>query len=424
MTKKPNVLKLANGLTLVPIPLKEQRTITVLVLVETGSKYESKRENGISHFLEHMCFKGTSMRPSALHISRELDGLGAEYNAFTGHEYTGYYAKVEARHLEEALDLVSDIYCNPLLATDDIEREKGVIADEINMRADMLPLQAGELFMKLLYGDQPAGWPIAGPKETIATFKREDFLSYRKLHYVARATTVIIAGKFDAARMKRLAMKHFANIPTGRKGGKVATSEKQTRPEIAIKEHASDQTHLVLGVRTVGARHPDVVGFNVLGAILGSGMSSRLFQKIREELGTGYYVRANHDTFTDHGFLEVATGIDHARVEEVVRAIIAEFRRMKTELVGKDELKKVQDYLIGKLYLGLESSDELAEFYGFQHVLKRRMLAPEEIGAKLRAVTPKAIQALAKKYLVTEHLNLAMIGPAKDDATYRNLLKL
>lgn len=421
---KPTITTFPNGLTLIPIPLKEQRTITVLVLVETGSKYEPKSENGISHFLEHMCFKGTATRPSALHISRELDGIGAEYNAFTGQEYTGYYAKVEAKHVEIALDLVSDIYCNPLLSADDIEREKGVIADEINMRADMLPLQAGELFMKLLYGDQPAGWPIAGPKETIATFTRENFLAYRKLHYVARATTVIIAGKFDPKRLKKLAAKYFATIPVGKKGGKVKTIDAQKQPNVAITDHVSDQTHLVIGTRTVGVRHADVAGLNMLSAVLGAGMSSRLFQKIREELGTGYYVRANHDTFTDHGFLEVSTGVDHSRVDEVIRAIVAEFRRLKDEPVGREELKKVQDYLVGKLYLGLESSDELAEFYGFQQVLKRKMLDPEEIAKKLRAVTPALIQKLAKKYLVTEHLNLAMIGPGKDVEKYRALLKV
>jgi len=421
---KPKTKSFKNGLRYLPIVMKEQRTVTVLVLVETGSKYETKEKNGLAHFLEHMCFKGTTKRPGALIVAHELDGLGAEYNAFTGHEYTGYYVKVAARHLPQAIDVVADISIDPLFKADDIEREKGVIADEINMYEDLPMRKVADNFMTLLYGEQPAGWPIAGPKETIRTFTREDFVRYRKEHYVASATTVVIAGAFDPKKTEKLVKEKFAQIRTGKKSGKKKVVDKQTSPAITVEQKGSDQTHLILGVRSYPIGHSSRAALNVLAGVLGGGMSSRLFDRIRAKMGVGYYVRAGNDSFTDHGFLAASAGVDNTRVAEVITAILEEFARMKNELLSDEELTKVKDYIAGRLVLGLESSDELAEFYGFQEVLKREMRTPEEAIKEIRAVTAKDVRALTKKIFVTEHLNLALIGPIKDDVTLRDLLVL
>lgn len=419
---KPKIKKLPNGLRILFVPMKDQRTATVLVLVETGSKYETKEENGISHFLEHLCFKGTTNRPNSLIISHELDGLGAEYNAFTGHEYTGYYAKVASRHLPHALDLIADIYCNPVFGDAEIEREKGVIADEINMYEDMPMRKVGDLFMSLLYGDQPAGLEIAGTKEHIQTFMREDFIRYRNKHYVPAATTVVVSGSFDMKKIESLIKQKFSGLTGGKKQGKKKVDDTQSQPNVSVHYKESDQTHLVLGFRSFPLKHKSYHTLAVLSAILGGGMSSRLFHKIRTQLGLGYYVRAANDAFTDHGVLAASVGADNQRIDEVIPAILQEFSKLKEELVLPEELKKVKDMIAGRLVLGLESSDELGEFYGFQEILKKELHTPEEVIAAMDKVTAKEIRTLAKKIFVPERLNLAMIGPWKDEAHFKTLL--
>lgn len=420
---KPKLKKLSNGLDVVFINGDSERTATVLVLVTTGSKYETNKEKGIAHFLEHLCFKGTTKRPSAMIISSELDGLGAEYNAFTGHEYTGYYAKVAAPHIEKAVDIIGDIYTNSLISAEDVEREKGVIADEINMYEDVPMRKIGDIFMKTLYGDQPAGLSIAGEKEDIMKYTRKDVLNFRKKHYVPSATTVVVSGKFDEAEVLKQIKSIFGKIEDSKKVGKKKVNDKQEEPAITVFKKESDQTHMIIGVRTFPLMHDSYYTLTVLSAVLGGGMSSRLFHKIRVELGLGYYVRAANDAFTDHGMLAASVGVDNARASEVVPAIIGEFNRMKNELVDAEELNKTKEMIAGRLYLGLESTDELAEFYGFQYILRNEFLRPEEIIKKIKQVTAKDIQDLAKKIFIDKHLNMAVIGPWKGDKNFKQSLK-
>ena len=205
---KFNKTILKNGLRVITVPMKDNPTVTVLMMVEAGSKYETKEINGLSHFLEHMCFKGTTKRPKAIDISQELDTVGAQYNAFTSQEYTGYYAKADFKHLDLLLDVVSDMYLNPIFEDKEIEKEKGVIIEEINMYEDLPHRKVQEIFMKLLYGDQPAGWDIAGTKDNIKNIKRSDFLDYRRKHYVPSATTLVVAGRFDEKKVSPIFKKY------------------------------------------------------------------------------------------------------------------------------------------------------------------------------------------------------------------------
>lgn len=422
--KKPKIKKLPNGLRILLVPQPLQRTATALVLVEAGSKYETKEVNGISHFLEHMCFKGTTRRPSQAVIAGELDRLGADFNAFTGHEYTGYYVKTAAAYLPQTVDLLADIYANSLFNQSDIDQEKGAIVGEINMYEDVPMRKVSHLFMKLLYGDQPAGWEIAGPKELITTFTREDFLAYRKKHYVPEASIIVVAGKFNEERTLALIREKFGALARGKKEGKVRVRDRQGEPAVLIEKKESDQTHLVVGVRSVPLGHRDYPVLSVMAAILGSGMSSRLFQKVRTELGLGYYVHASNESLTDHGLFSAAAGVVNERAGEAVSAILAEFGRLKREQVGAEELNKVKDMLAGRLVLGLESSDEVGEFYGFQEVLRRKLRTPEEVIARMRRVSPKDIQRVARTIFATKHLNLAMVGPATDEQHFRALLTI
>lgn len=420
---KPKLKKLSNGLSVVLLNEDSQRTATVLVLVSTGSKYETNKEGGIAHFLEHLCFKGTEKRPTAMHISSELDGLGAEYNAFTGHEYTGYYAKVASHHLNNAIDLIGDIYCNPLISSDDVEREKGVICDEINMYEDVPMRKVSDIFMKVLYGDQPAGLPIAGEKKEIKKYTRKDVVNFRKKHYVPNATTVIVSGKFDEKEVMKQIKSIFGKIKESKKSDKKKVNDKQVAPQIAVQYKESDQTHIIVGVRTFPLRHESYYTLTVLSAILGGSMSSRLFHKIRVELGLGYYVRASNDAFTDHGFLAASCGVDNGRATEILPAIISEFKRMGDGPVSEEELKRAKDMISGRMLLGLESTDDLAEYYGFQYVLRDEFISPEEAIKKINKVSARDIQELAKKIFVEKHLNAAIIGPFKGDGNFKQSLK-
>ncbi|NDE68240.1 insulinase family protein, partial [bacterium] len=390
--------------------MKENPAVTVLVLVAAGSKYETKRETGLSHFLEHMVFKGTTKRPKASDISRELDSIGAHYNAFTSQEFTGYYAKVDKKHIALALDVVSDLYVDPLLDASELEKEKGVIIEEIRMYQDMPHRHVQDLFMELMYGDQPAGWNIAGTEASVKSFTREDFVRYRGKQYVAEATTVAIAGAFDEATIVEEVEKAFAQISTGKKACKLAVIEKQTEPRVMTSFRETDQTHLVLGVRSFPVSSPHDPALHVLATVLGKGMSSRLFTKLRDEMGVCYYVKADHDAYTDHGIFSISAGVDNKRVEEVLRVLLAEMAKLRDELVPDAELQKAKDFMLGGMVLGLETSDSLAEFFGMQDVVKGKIENLDDISTKIRAVTAEQVRDVAKAIFKNEGLNLAIIG--------------
>ncbi len=418
---KKTVLK--NGLRLITIPKKDNLSVTVLVLVEAGSKYETKEINGLSHFLEHMCFKGTKDRPKTIDISGALDGLGAEYNAFTSQEFTGYYAKAQAKHLDTVLDIVSDLYLNPVFDAKEIDKERGVVIQELNMYEDMPNRRVHELFTTLLYGDQPAGWDVGGRKEVIQKLTRDDFIAYRDKHYVASATTVVVAGAFDEEDIIKKVEQIFSGMPTNKKGEKEPTIEQQSKPAVFVKYKDSDQTHLVLGVRAYNVFDEKRYALEVLGDILGGGMGSRLFQVIRDELGAAYYVRAAAELATDHGILSAWIGSDHEKLPSVIDAVIVEFKKLAHEPVGKEELQRAKDHLTGNLILGIETTDALANFYGDQEIITKSIVTPEEIIKRIQAVTAEEIQSVAKEIFTDERLNLAVIGPIKDGAELESRIR-
>ncbi|MEK7081947.1 MAG: pitrilysin family protein [Patescibacteria group bacterium] len=401
---------LPSGLRLITVPMKDNPTATVLVLVEAGSKYETKTNNGVSHFLEHMCFKGTKKRPTPLSISHELDSIGAQYNAFTAQEFTGYFAKGQFGDRAQLLDVVSDIYLNSTLPAEALEKERGVIIEEINMYEDIPQRQVADEFMALIYPNQPAGFSIAGSKEHIRAMKRENFLDYRQAHYLAQATTVVIAGNIDEEKVKGEVIVAFKNSPVGKKSPKLAVMEKQKKPVLAIKEKKTDQTHFILGVRSFGLFDKRDIPLRLLAEVLGGGMSSRLFQKLREEMGVCYYVKADNEAFTDHGIFGVAAGVTPARLAEVVKVVLAEFEKFKKTPVAAEELAKAKAHLIGSMFLSLESSDAIAEYYGFQEIFKKEIKKPAEIAEKIRAISAAALQKIASEIFVENKLNLAVIG--------------
>jgi predicted Zn-dependent peptidase len=414
---------LKNGLRVITVPDKSTQAVTVLVLVKVGSKYERKEINGISHFLEHMFFKGTKKRATQMEIAEILDRVGGDYNAFTGEEYTGYYAKVEASHFDLALDWVADIFLNSTLPQKEVKKEKGVIIEEINMYLDNPMIYVQELWKELLYGDQPAGWNIAGTKSTVRAISRKELFDYRNKHYTAPNSLVCVAGKIDHQAVIRKVKKHFSGLNKGKTTKKPEVIEKQTKPKSLLHFKPTDQTHLCLGARGYNLFHPQRYAFQIMATVLGGMMSSRLFVKVREKLGLAYYISTMVESDPDTGFLLTRAGVDNKNIDKAVRAILGEYKRISEELIGSKEIKKAKDYIKGKMALSLEASDALASFYSGQELLKNEILTQKQIFKEIDKVQAKDILAVAQDIFQPRKLNLALIGPFKDKKRFENLLK-
>jgi len=415
---------LSNGLRIITVPQKEARAATVLILIKTGSKYEEKANNGISHFLEHMFFKGTKKRPSSKAVAEFLDKIGGIYNAFTSQDFTGYFAKVEASQFNLALDWVSDIFLNSTLPKSEIKKEKGVIIEEVNMFYDTPMSYIQTLWSKVLYGDQPAGWDIAGNKENIKKMNYQKLLDYKNKQYVAENTIVCVAGKIEESLVIKKIKKYFSKIKTTKGLEKPKVFEKQTKPAFLSHYKKTDQTHLCLGVRGYNLFHPQRFSLEILGTILGGMMSSRLFVEIRERLGIAYYIKTNIEADPDTGSLVTQVGVDNKNVEKAILTILKEYKKISQKKVPVSEFKKAKDNMKGKLALLLESSDAQASFYAGQEVLEEKILTPKEIFAKIDKVKASELLKTAKDIFKPEKLNLALIGPHKDKKRFQRLLKL
>jgi predicted Zn-dependent peptidase len=406
--------KLKNGLEAVVIPMESTETATVLVLIGTGSLYESLPISGISHYLEHLFFKGTKKRPTPGKVNRELDGLGAEHNAFTSKEVTGFWVKSAAKHAEHSLEIVSDILINPLFKPAEVERERGVILQEISMYEDMPQRNVWSIFDNVMYGDQPAGWDIAGTKEIVGKIKRDDILRYKKSQYVASNTLVVVAGNVDPKTAFKQIEKYFGKMSAGHPGKMLPVKFAQSAPRAKEKYKESDQTHFILGTHTFNAFDKRKYALNVLGVILGGNMSSRLFMEIREKLGLAYYVGARASLSVYDGQFTAYAGVPHDKLHVAVAKIKSVLEKTAQSGVTVNELKRAKDYLRGTLALSFESSDDVAMFFGEQALLLKEVLTPHGLLQKLEKVTKAEIDAVAREILNSKMLNLAVIGPHKD----------
>lgn len=415
---------LNNGLRIITAPSKDAQSATFLIMADTGSKFESKEENGLAHFIEHVLFKGTKKRPSSFHITQELDSIGCHYNAFTSQEYTGYYAKTAPEFFDTAIDVISDLYLNPLFDAAEIEKEKGVIIEEIRMYKDMPQRHVQDVFMNLLYGDTPAGRTIIGPEETIRSFTRDHFVSYFEKKYSPASTIVTITGNFDEAKVLEKIQSLFEPIPHKEKAVKEPVIENQTAPGLSIFNKDTDQTHLVLGFRSYGIDSLENVKLRVLAGILSAGMSSRLFMKLREEMGACYYVSAANDTYTDHGIFQIVAGVDTKRTSEVISVLLGECKKLKETLVSDEELERTKNNIIGSASLSLEGSDSQADFLATQEVLKGKIETLEEIEVKIKSVTKEELQKIAQAIFVEKNINLAVEGKGYTKEVLYPLLKI
>jgi predicted Zn-dependent peptidase len=412
-----------SGLRLVMVPMPSAKTATVLVLVSCGSKYEVKDFLGISHFLEHMMFKGTKKRPGYLDISRELDAIGASYNAFTGKEATGYYAKAAASKLDTIMDVVFDIFLNSKLEQAAMEIERGPILEELKMRRDDPQSHIGRLFEELLYGDQPAGWEVGGSDETIKRMMAPDLRSWFDANYVAKNTVIAVAGGIDAEQVKAKVQQAFEHVRQADKSTKLAIIQQQSTPGITTFAKDVEQLYVQLGVRAYDMYDERRYPLSLLASIMGGGMSSRLFDEVRSKRGLAYYIYASDNYYTDSGYFEVGAGLNQAKADEGIKVILHELAKVAAEGVTDDELKSVKDRREGRLAFALESTNGVSDDYGFSVLFHDRVLTPEEELGKIMAATAGDIQAVARDIFRDQGLNMAVIGPKVAENQFQDILK-
>ncbi len=412
---------LDNGLRVVTAPMPAAKSVAVMVMVAAGSRYETKPTSGIAHFAEHMFFKGTERRPTAKDISAEVDGIGGEFNAFTSKEYTGYYIKCAAEHRSLALDVLADQILHSKFDAEELEREKGVIIEELNMYVDTPRDHVDSVYDHLLFGDQPLGWDIIGTKETIRAAGRQTFLDDLGAWYAPRRMVVGAAGAVNGDFLSEVEAQ-FGSLDDRQTGVPAPVEVKQDEARVSLETRDSDQAHLRLGVRGLPTAHADRYVMQLLSAILGGGMSSRLFIEVRERQGLAYYVFCHHSAYNDAGTLFSQAGVDIERIDLAVKTIVGEFAKLAAEPVEEDELRRTKNFLKGRLVLQLEDPRGLLGFGLRREVLEDRLSEPEEVLEGIEAVTAADIRRLAGEVIRGDGLNFGLVGPFDDDQRFLDLM--
>lgn len=405
------------------LPREQVQTVTFMVMIGVGSRYETARQNGLSHFLEHMFFKGTERRPDKKAIAREMDALGAEFNAFTSEEMTSYYVKVAKENIGKGADVVADILLRSLFPKEEIERERGVIIEEIRMYTDEPSRHVWHLWNKSMFGEHALGRRIDGTEEAVSAFKRPDFLKYVKAHYHTENAVVAVAGHFDPTEMETLLQHLLEDLPAGKETFPGAAPKKIPAKRFTFERRASiDQTHVLVGVPGLALPDPDRPSAEMLATVLGGGMSSRLFLKVREDHGLAYSVRMHNECYTDTGFLVTQAGLRTAQSEFAVKLILEEYDRVMHELVSEDELAKARQMIRGHMVIGLEETNALALFAGTQTLLEKRILTPLEMWQRIEAVTAEDVHRVARRLFKPSVRTIALLGPQKNVRAFEKLL--
>ena len=417
---------LANGLRVITIPMPSVPSATVTVWVKTGSRNETKKNNGISHFLEHMGFKGSSKRPTAKEISEVIDGIGGEFNAGTGKEYTNYYVKCRASDTEVAFDVLSDMIINPILDKKEIEREKGTIIEEIRMYEDTPMMKIGDVFEELIYSGTTLGMDISGTEKSVLGMKREDFTNYRDNFYNSENIIVTVAGGVKKEEISKLATKYFSKLSTKQTFIKSdGINNHQLTPKVKLHGKKKEQTHIILGFLADGKEYKGKYAQTILSAVLGGGMSSRMFIEVRERRGLAYAVRTSMDRYSDIGYLGTYAGLDVSKAVEAVKVMLDEHTKITNNQspVTRKELTKAKEFLKGHLALALEDTSDVNSFFGDQELFSKKVLTPDEVFTEIDSVTLDEVRFEAKRLFVPERLNLSIIGPYENSEEFDKIIK-
>jgi predicted Zn-dependent peptidase len=413
---------LKNGLRVVTKKLSGTKAVTVLVLVGAGSRYENQEIRGISHFLEHMFFKGANRYKNTKEVSEAIDSVGGQFNAFTGKEYAGYYVKVAAESVEVACDVLSDMLINSKFAQEEIEKERGVILEEYNMYQDTPMYQIGWNFENLVFGDQPLGWDEIGTKKLIKSVMKDGFFSYKKKLYTPDNVVIGIVGSIEDERAIELVKKYF-KMEDKSKGCEFEPLKKENGKVVHLKEKKTEQAHIAIGYPGYPETHKDHWALQLLSVILGGNMSSRMFLGVREAKGLAYYIHTSTDNYIDGGTIVTNAGVDLKRIDDAVLGIIHEYRKVRDEGVPEVELEKSKSYLKGKLVLSLEDSEEYAHFLAKYELLHNCLRSPEDIMKLVDGVKTEDIKRVAKDLFKDEMMKIAVIGPYAEEQRFLGLLK-
>ncbi|MBU0777240.1 insulinase family protein [Patescibacteria group bacterium] len=392
--------------------------------MKTGSRNETKQIGGLSHFLEHMVFKGSKKRPSAKEIAVVIDSIGGEFNAGTSKEWTNFYIKAHNEALPTAFDVLSDMVLNPLLKPEDIEREKGVILEELAMYEDTPMFKIGDVFENLIYKNSSLGRDIIGTRDSIKGVKRADFDRYRKIHYGIDNILITVAGGAKEKDIMKLAEKYFGSLKNNNKETAKKYKKDQKKPRVLLYPKKKEQGHFILGFLAGQMGNKDRFTESVLSVILGGGMSSRLFTEVREKRGLAYLVKTSIDRYVDTGYIGTYAGVDIKRIDEAIKVVLSEHYQIASgkNIISSNELKKAKEYIKGHLALSLEDTRAVGSFFGLKELLLGKIDTPEDVFKGIDGVTINDVLRVAKEFFVPERLNLAIIGPYKDQKRFEKLV--
>lgn len=421
---KYHLTKLDNGVRVLTVPMKSLESATVTVWVKVGSRYEENKISGLSHFLEHMVFKGSSKRPSAKEIAEAVDSIGAEFNAATSKEWTNFYIKTPTGNIETAFDVLSDMVLNPILDEKEIEREKGVIVEEMRLYGDTPMWRIGEFFEEAIFIGNTLERDIIGTEKTVRGITRNDFVRYRKSHYGSSNILVTVAGGVDKKQSEKLAKHFFSAVGKVGKTSYKKFKVSQKAPRVILKTQKNEQGHLIMGFPAGKRGDEDRFAEAVLAAILGGGMSSRMFTEVRERRGLAYSVRTSRERFADVGYIETYAGVDVKRIDDAVKVIMDQYFGIANGKypIGKAELNKAKEYLKGQIALSLEDTKNVNNFFGERELLLGKTETPEDVFRGVDKVKLEDVEKVAKSLLKKNKLNLAIIGPFENKKRFEKIV--
>jgi predicted Zn-dependent peptidase len=415
--------RLANGLRVITAPMPHTRSVSVSIYVGAGSRYETPAEAGISHFVEHLCFKGTAKRPTAQQISEAIDSVGGIINAATDREYTVYYVKVARPHLELALDVLVDLVSTPLFDEEELEKERKVVLEELASVADSPGQQVDLLLDELLWPGQPLGWDVAGTNESVSALTRDMVVDYVGRQYVPNNMVVSVAGNIDEEAILDLLEPTLGSLETGEPGPWFPSSNGQQEPRASVLTKRTEQSHIALGMHALPLNHPDRYALDLVSVLFGESMSSRLFVELRERQGLCYDVHSYVTHFLDTGSFGLYAAVDPTNGRQAVSALMVELRRLMAG-VPDEELIKAKELAKGRMLLRMEDTRAVSGWLGGQEILTSEVLTPEEVVMRLDAVTPEDVSRVVREVLKREHLNLAVVGPHRSERRFLPLLDI
>ena len=406
------ITTLGGGLRVITTPIPNAQAASIAYFVGIGSRGEQPRTNGLSHYMEHMLFKGSDKRPTAPDISEAIEGAGGQLNAYTTREITCYWNNVPFEALETSMDVVADMIQHPLLAQEEIDRERTVVQQEIRRSHDTPGAWVGELLGRAVFGDQPVGWPVAGSLETVGEMQRDDFVEHMRTFYGAENAVLSVAGNVTHEQVVEIADRHFTDLPSSAEVEVPAASAGLPEERLIVEERDLEQTNLAMAMQAFGRRDPDRYALDVLNGVLGRGMSSRLFKEVRERRGLAYAVGSSASRLRDIGTLTVSAGVTREHQEEALEVIIHELGRLVDEPVGAEELQRTIDYVAGSLRLSQETARAVGQRSGNQLLMDGELESVEDAVAALRSVTAPDVQRVAKRVIGPGEVALAVVGPS------------